>query len=271
LHLFIPFCLYLGATVLYLRDLSSGSRNKGSDLLLRAAFWTHLGILLSVAYSQRRIPLLEIREGLSVLSLVCVGLFLSLRRRVTLEGFGAPLSLFATVLLGISFSFPSRIGSLPELLDTLWFPLHTVTSFLGIGAFALAFCAGLLYLIQERMIKAKRLGRPVKFLPSLDSLDRVVHHSLLLGFPLLSVGLLTGYLWARTTLRGMLWEDPKVLLAALTWFTYAVVFYWRFRAGWKGRKVALLAALGFVFVMFTYLGVNLFLGGHHSALTGILR
>lgn len=267
----IVLSLYLGATVLYLWSFRKRQKGRLGDTLLILAFLGHLLVFFSSAYRAQRVPLLELREGLSALSLVCVGFALFLKKKVSLEGFGAPVSLFAAVLLGMSLMLPGRVTRPPDVLDTFWFPLHTLTSFLGIGAFALAFCAGLLYLVQERMIKAKRLGNPVRSLPSLEALDRVVHFSLLFGFPLLSVGLLSGYLWARSGLRDFPWDDPKVLLAVPTWLGYGVLFYWRFKGGWRGRKVALVATLGFLAVMFTFLGVNLLLGGHHSLLTGVLR
>lgn len=251
--------------------MGSGHKGKMADGILTLAFSLHLVLFLFSAYRSHRLPLLELREGLSALCLICVGLALLLRKKVPLEGFGAPLSLFSSVLVGLSLLLPLRVHRPPDLLDTFWFPLHALTSFLGIGAFALAFCAGVLYLAQERMIKAKKVGNPLRSLPSLDALDKVVHLALLIGFPLLSVGLLSGYLWARTGLGGSVWRDPKVLVAFLTWFTYGFLFYWRFKGGRRGRKVALLAALGFFAVIFTFLGVNLLLGGHHSLLTGVLR
>jgi cytochrome c-type biogenesis protein CcsB len=101
-------------------------------------------------------------------------------------------------------------------------------------------------------------------LPSLDLLDRVNYRSLTIGFPLLTLGIITGALWAENA-WGSYWQwDPKETWSLITWFIYAALVHARLTVGWRGRKAAWLSIVGFLAVLFTFLGVNLLLGGLHS-------
>jgi cytochrome c-type biogenesis protein CcsB len=108
-----------------------------------------------------------------------------------------------------------------------------------------------------------------KVLSSLDIthtiLDEIAYKSIAIGFPLFTIGgLLMGAIWANSA-WGKYWTwDPKETWSLITWFVYALYLHARFVAGWRGKKVAILSVLGFVAVIFTYLGVNLVLSGLHS-------
>ncbi len=268
MFLLLALVFYCLSSGLYLLNLL-GRRRVKAEWPLMFGFLFHLASLLSSSLERQRFPLLELKETLSVLGCMLVGLHLFFSRRIRLEGFGCSISLLALAFTAAAYFVPIKLSGVPEILETFWFPLHTITCFLGMGAFALAFCAGVLYLLQERMIKSKKFGNTSRFLPSLDSLDRVNHCAMVVGFPLLSVGLLSGALWANYSLGGLPFGDPKVILSALTWMTYAILVHQRFLVGWRGRKAAVLAILGFFAVMFTFIGVNLFMGGHHSAISGL--
>ncbi len=96
-------------------------------------------------------------------------------------------------------------------------------------------------------------------------LDEIAYKSIAVGFPLFTIGgVIMGAIWANSA-WGTYWSwDPKETWSLITWFIYAVYLHARFVAGWRGKKVAILALIGFVGVVFTYLGVNLFLSGLHS-------
>jgi len=95
-------------------------------------------------------------------------------------------------------------------------------------------------------------------------LDEVTYKSIAVGFPLLSLGIITGAIWADSA-WGTYWSwDPKETWSLITWFVYALYLHSRFVRGWRGRKTAALSVFGFISVVFTYLGVNLLLSGLHS-------
>jgi cytochrome c-type biogenesis protein CcsB len=137
-------------------------------------------------------------------------------------------------------------------------------AFLSYAAFALSFVAGVMYLIQNREIKLKRQSIFFFRLPSIETLDYLGYKLISVGFPLLTLGIITGALWANNA-WGSYWSwDPKETWSLITWIIYASYLHARVIAGWSGRKAAYLSIIGFGCVLFTYLGVNLLLGGLHS-------
>ena len=134
--------------------------------------------------------------------------------------------------------------------------VHTVSSLLSYVAFLVAFGSGVLFLVQERQIKGKRMGILFHRLPSLDQLEQVNVFAIGLGFGLLSVGLSLGLVVSRL-LRGVWWSgDPKEVLSATLWVCYLILWLARLRATMRGRRVAILSVVGFALVLFTFLGVS---------------
>jgi cytochrome c-type biogenesis protein CcsB len=178
-----------------------------------------------------------------------------------LKGYlGALVALLATLLLAYaSLGVDSRIQPLMPALKSNWLLVHVVTAFLGYAAFALAFGGAILYLLQDRHPRAS--------LPPLPVLDRLIYRTTVLGFLLLTLGIFTGAIWAETA-WGRYWSwDPKETWSLITWLIYAALLHARLLKGWHGRRIAWLAVLGFIAVLFTYLGVSFLLSGLHSYLT----
>jgi cytochrome c-type biogenesis protein CcsB len=108
------------------------------------------------------------------------------------------------------------------------------------------------------------MGAITKRLPSLKVLDDLNYQSLTFGFPLLTLGIITGAIWAEYA-WGRYWNwDPKETWSLITWFLYAALLHQRLTVGWRGRKAAIMAIFGFFAVLFTFLGVNLLLPGLHT-------
>jgi cytochrome c-type biogenesis protein CcsB len=173
---------------------------------------------------------------------------------------GALVALLACLLLAYaSFGVDSQIRPLMPALKSNWLLIHVVTAFLGYAAFALAFGTAILYLVQE--------PRPRPSLPPLPLLDSLIYRTTVLGFLLLTIGIATGAVWAETA-WGRYWSwDPKETWSLITWFIYAALLHARLLKGWHGRRIAWLAVLGFLAVLFTYFGVSFLLSGLHSYLT----
>ncbi len=181
-------------------------------------------------------------------SLPTVGL-IAFRR--SLQGWiGAVVAITACLLLAYA-SFGGADANIRPLMPALksnWLLIHVMTAFLGYAAFTVAFGAALLYLVQEK--------RPRKTLPALPRLDRLLYRATMLGFLLLTFGILTGAVWAETA-WGRYWSwDPKETWSLITWLIYASLLHARLLKGWQGRRIAWLAVIGFLAVIFTYLGVN---------------
>ncbi|MCK5837091.1 MAG: cytochrome c biogenesis protein CcsA, partial [Desulfobacula sp.] len=153
------------------------------------------------------------------------------------------------------------------VLKGFWFYAHILLVFTGEASLALASGAGILYLLQEKGIKTKSPGFFFKRLPSLDLLDNVGYACLTTGFALLTIGLVAGFIYAKA-IWGRFWSwDPKEVFSVGTWVVYAALLHLRLYSGWRGRKSAIMTLIGFFVILFTFLGVNLLLGGHHQAFT----
>ncbi len=122
---------------------------------------------------------------------------------------------------------------------------------------------GIMYLIQERYVKSKHLSGLFQKLPSLQVLDEINYHLITIGFPLLTLAIITGVIWANTA-WGTYWRwDPKEVWSLITWLIYALVLHLRLTIGWRGKKAAILSIIGFAVVIFAFFGVTLILKGRH--------
>jgi len=181
------------------------------------------------------------------------------------------LGVFATILLSAIMLVVLMIPEAPvernDILKGFWFYSHIILVLTGEAALGLACGTGILYLLQEKGIKTKSPGFFFKRLPSLDFLDNVGYTCLTTGFALLTIGLVTGFIYAKT-IWGTFWSwDPKEVFSAGTWLVYAALLHLRLYSGWRGRKSAIMTIIGFFIIMFTFLGVNMLLGGHHQPFT----
>jgi len=190
--------------------------------------------------------------------------YLSFRWRYTVKNFGTFVSVLIFTLLLIAV-FSSRVETqLVPALQSYWLPVHASVSIIAYGFLALAFCGGIMYLLQEWELKSKRFGYFFSRLPSLDALDQLNSHCLSAGFVFLTIGIVTGSIWANQA-WGAYWQwDPKETWSLITWFIYLVQLHQRLTVGWRGKRAAVMAIVGFCSVIFTLWGVTYLLGGLHS-------
>ena len=221
----------------------------------------HADALAAEAVRIHRLPVTDVRSALSFYAfLVTLAFFfVYLRYRIVSLGlFMLPLvfllTLISTLHPGGSFDSSAFRGG--------WLLVHISSIFLGYTALFLTFVAALMYLIQEHELKSKQPRGFYYRLPSLEVCDEIHYRSLLLGLPLLSLGILTGFVWASRTWKGP-WElDPKILASLVTWLIYLVLFSTRVSGGWRGRRAAYIAIFGFAAILVTFMGISLLSGQH---------
>ena len=184
----------------------------------------------------------------------------------------APLifaALLGLILFLMSTQWLEMAVPLPASLKAPFFALHIGALFLSLGLLALAFAAGTLFLFLERRIKSKqRMGGIWQDMPALAILDRINAICALTAFPLYTVGIVTGLVWARPVFGSTLNGDPKEVVSLLVWLLLAVLFHNRLANGWKGRKPARLAVCIFLLSLFSLVVVNVFMETHHAFVRG---
>lgn len=258
--------LYIVGTAGYVVFIIVQKKNihKIASKVLFCGFLLHTVNLVLRYIEAGYMPVTNLADSLSFFAWAIVGAYLFIQARYNIMVFGSFVSPVATLLMITSFILPKKVVQVSPVLKSLWITIHVGTSFIGNGAFVLAFCAGVMYLIQEHQIKNKKFGAFYRRLPSLNVLDELNYQCLLLGFPLLTVGILTGSIYAQYV-WGSYWRwDPKETWSLITWLVYAAILHERLAVGWRGRRAAIMAIIGFMVLLFTFLGVNYILKGHHE-------
>jgi cytochrome c-type biogenesis protein CcsB len=209
----------------------------------------------------------NLRETLSLAAWAVAGVFLVIPYKYNLKILGIFAAPLVTLIMIVVSLLPSAPAQVSNIFKNFWLISHVVAIFIGEASFALAGGLGVLYLTQENAIKTKKHRFFFKRLPSLDLLDITGYACIVVGFTLLTLGLITGFIYARS-IWGRFWSwDPKEVWSGITWIFYAILLHERLTVGWRGRKSAIMAIIGFGVLIFTFLGVNLLLEGHHGEFT----
>ncbi|OGT99159.1 MAG: c-type cytochrome biogenesis protein CcsB [Geobacteraceae bacterium GWB2_52_12] len=214
-------------------------------------------------------PLSNLYESVVFFSwtIILIYMFIDFKYKYRIVGvFVVPFALLgmAWAQLGLS----NNIEPLVPALQSNWLLYHVVTCFLGYAAFAVACGVSIMYLIkashEANNSFAVSAGGIMSLFPPTRVLDDLNYRAIMIGFPLLTLGIITGAAWANYA-WGTYWSwDPKETWSLIVWFVYAAFLHARFTRGWVGKRAAWLSIIGFAATIFCYLGVNLFLSGLHS-------
>jgi cytochrome c-type biogenesis protein CcsB len=232
--------------------------------LLLVGFLFHTLFLGCRYYFLGAAPVFSLKGALSFFAWAIIGAYLIFHLKFRLMVLGSFIAPLAACLIIISYSIPGVDVSVKPALKSLWLTVHVMASFLGNGMFAVTFIAGIMYLIQEYQIKNKKFGSLYTRLPSLETLDSISRHSLMYGFPLLTIGMITGAIYAQHAL-GSYWRwDPKEVWSLITWLLYAALLHERLAVGWRGRRAAFMAIFAFLVLIFSFIGASIWLSDYHS-------
>jgi cytochrome c-type biogenesis protein CcsB len=257
---------YFVASLIGVLEIYRGGK-KPSRLVVTVTaggFLVHTASILYRYLAGGHLPITSMHEASSFFAWCIVLIFLTLQYRYRIGIMSSFIMPIVFVLMLSSSVLPREIRPLSPVLQSYWLGIHTSLAFLGNAAFAVAFGVGIMYLIQEHHVKTKRLGGLFERLPSLQILDEMNYHLITVGFSLLTLAIVTGALWAESA-WGSYWRwDPKEVWSLITWLIYALVLHIRLTAGLRGKKSAILSVIGFLVVLFTFFGVNLFLKSLHA-------
>lgn len=251
--------LYVAAGVTGWRADPRSRRSRALIVLLAAGAVVHAAGFVVLHREVPPIPLESFPAALSLIGwLIAAGYLLSLRF-AAIRGVGAWVSLVAALFTGIAF-VDLLVGP-PVVNDQAgsgaWSHAHVLLSAAGFSLLALASLAGVAYLAKERALKHHSSSLPG--LPSLESLDRTEHITLAVGFPLLTLGVITGFVWGID--RSLNPWTPHTLWLLLAWTVYLLPVGLRVLRRQHGERPARTVVLGFVVLAFSYVGVRLWAGG----------
>lgn len=256
---FVAALLYGAASVLFFLDIARRNPRAAPDnsertfdsqrwapRFLGAAGFVHLAYVTFASLVARVCPVNSVHFSLSFAAILAVVVYLVARRRVRIDAIGVLLAPFglATILGTFFIGAPAHAQS----LGTPFLALHVLANLVGTALFLLAGGSSLLYLLQERRIKQKHPQGRVRHLPPLEVLDEAGHRFLVAGFPLLTLGILTGTIWARQLETGTADEILRSVLGYATWFVFAAVLVLRTAAGFRGRRAAYGTLVGLICV-----------------------
>jgi len=254
---FITSLIYLYVASVYLMNLWT-SRNvllkSVNYILITGAIFHLISVLLIIKSGYRDI--FQIDNLLYVFSLLIILVFIVYQFNVKSHVLGALL--FPLVFL---LTLPSVVLP-PDLATSLRTPnnylvlVHVLVTFLGQAVFTIAFLAGLLYLFEENRIKNKKVNKLLKKFPSLTSLDNINFYSLIIGFPILTIGLALGIVISKHMWGVLLRWHQKEIWAVITWVLYALLIYSRIGLGFKGKKSAIGAIIGFAVIILTFVALG---------------
>jgi cytochrome c-type biogenesis protein CcsB len=269
----ISMFVYFFSMVLYVSYLAFRSETLGKV----ATFTLLAGVIIETAaiflrwYESYqlgigRAPLTNLYESLVFFAWTISIVYLLMERKFGIKTAGAFVTPFPFIIMAYASLNPNEIQPLIPALQSNWLISHVVTCFVGYAAFAVSFGVSFLYLFKvnaENKPARKREG-VLGYLPVSDLLDEVGYKTIAIGFPLLTIGIITGAFWANVA-WGTYWSwDPKETWSLIVWLIYAAYLHARITKGWRGKKAAVLSMVGFSATIFCYLGVNLLLSGLHS-------
>lgn len=226
---------------------------------LGLTFFVHV-LLLGHAFIGASSISLPVYVSLMAWCVMLVGLISSMQHKQILLVMLSPVAL-VVYLAGLLM----EPAPLPSVLSGMFSVIHVGALFGAMALLALAFGAGVLFLLQERRIKAKaRLSALSRDIPALNVLDRINALAVVVGFPLFTVGLFSGFVGARVAYGQLMIGEIKELFSLAVWALFAFLYHQRLTQGWQGRKTALLAMVIFAFCVFSLTVVNVFMTTHHG-------
>jgi len=267
--------LFLISTILFIAYLATRNSSIGLGASMTAFVgWSVETVAIILRWKESydmghgHAPLSNLYESVVFFAWTIVLIYGIIELKYKYRVIGAFVMPFA--LLGMAWAqlgLNSGIEPLVPALQSNWLLYHVITCFLGYAAFAVACGISIMYLIKARAegdSTDSSAGGVISMFPAIRVLDDLNYKAIMIGFPLLTLGIVTGAAWANYA-WGTYWSwDPKETWSLIVWFVYAAFLHARITRGWVGKRAAWLSIIGFAATIFCYLGVNLFLSGLHS-------
>ena len=204
------------------------------------------------------------RDFLSLCAWSVCAVYLALQFKTKTRVLGAFISPFILLFLIAAAGEASEKSLLPQNLQNWLTAVHLFCVIMGEALFIIASCAGLMFIMQNSLLKNRKLSRTSRLLPSLNDLDRINHICLLWGFPVLSLGIIAGAIFAELNWKSGWLTDPKVIWTFAGWIIYGFLLHQRLAIGWKGYRMAVSSGAAFILLLLSYGSVRIFFSTLHN-------
>ncbi len=261
--IFIFYLVSFGYYLSYFKE----KKNQSVPIIRRwltAAVVFHSLYLISLSFNLTHLPVGDLFQVLTTFAWlsVLVYLFLEIRlKEMTMGVFFIPVIL---ILHAISSLFIDVDKPLAAILNNVLFELHVAILISGYAAFAISFITSVMYILLSKEMKSKKLGIFFERLPSLQLIDKLSNQAVNIGLVLVTIGILLGLYMGLNVWKGQWAFDPKLIAVAFSWTIYAAHFITRKSIGWQGRRAAILSVIGFNWLLFTFIVVNLYFTKFHN-------
>jgi cytochrome c-type biogenesis protein CcsB len=250
------------------REARAGRLGRIAVSLTVLAFALHLASIVARGVSAGRPPWGNMFEFSTTGALAVTAVFLVLLTRKDVRYLGTFVVLPVLLTLGLAVSvLYTESAQLVPALKSVWLVIHVSAAIVASGILTIGFAQSVCYLVQEKRERVPEESREPSFmdrLPAASVLDRSAYKMHAFAYPIWTFAVIAGAIWAENA-WGRYWGwDPKETWAFITWMVYTAYLHARATAGWKGRKAAYLAGLGYATFLFNYLVVNIWLVGFHS-------
>ena len=228
---------------------------------MAAGFLVHTACIAARGLNAGRLPFANQYEFALAFAWGIVLCFLIFVKKFDFDALGCFVAPLIFLVMGYAAMQSREIHALMPALQSSWLGFHVFTAIIAYGSFGVAFGVSMVFLFRGRLQESSLSGRQF---PDEETLDLITYRAVSLGFLFLTLCIITGSVWAKRA-WGTYWNwDPKETWSLITWIIYAIYLHLRLNKGLRGRKSAIFAALGFIAVIFTYVGVNTLLAGLHS-------
>ena len=259
----ITMVMYLASMVLYFLFVVVKKERfaKISGMIIGTGFVLHTLALVIRGIGAGRLPLTNQYEFATSFAWGICLCFLVFLWKYKFQALGAFVTPVIFILIGYAAMQSREVRDLMPALRSNWLGIHVSSAIISYGAFGVSFAVSLMYLIRQKM-----QGHSFweKHVPEEKKLDLISYRAVSLGFLFLTFVIITGAIWAERA-WGSYWSwDPKETWSLITWIIYSIYLHLRLSKGWKGKAAAIFAVVGFICVIFTYIGVNTFIPSIHS-------
>lgn len=255
--------LYLAALVLYFVFFVSKKIKVGriAGGIMALGFVLHTAALVTRGLGAGRLPLTNQYEFATSFAWGICLCFLVFLWKYKFHALGAFVTPVIFLIIGYAAMQSREVRELMPALRSNWLGIHVSTAIISYGAFGVSFAVSLMFLMRRQM---KDNAFWQEHIPQEEKLDLISYRAVSLGFLFLSFVIVTGAIWAERA-WGSYWSwDPKETWSLITWIIYAIYLHLRLSRGWKNKSAAIFAVIGFICVIFTYIGVNTLIPGIHS-------